>query len=141
MSFTTMEAYAVDASGSRFCIPLPWTRPPLSMNDRMHFQQKASLSSRVRSTSAALGKSGDLSRLTRPCGRVAVTLHYQQPDRRRRDEDNLVATSKPCCDGLVDAGLVSDDTQDIMPKGMPILHPPVKGEKGALWLIVEILEY
>ena len=33
-------------------------------------------------------------------------------DRLRRDQDNLVPTLKPCIDGLVDAGVIPDDTPE-----------------------------
>lgn len=38
--------------------------------------------------------------------------------------DNLVPTLKAAADGLVDAGVVRDDTPDLMTKVMPILHEP-----------------
>ncbi|WP_162786781.1 hypothetical protein [Janibacter anophelis] len=48
---------------------------------------------------------------------------YEPPDRRRRDEDNLFATLKPLADGLVDAGVVADDTPDLMRKECRITDP------------------
>ena len=48
-----------------------------------------------------------------------VTLHYRPRDNRRRDADNLVPTLKALCDGLVDAGLVPDDTPNYMHKHKP----------------------
>ena len=40
-------------------------------------------------------------------------------DARKRDEDNVVPTLKALCDGLVDAGVVADDTPRYMVKHMP----------------------
>ncbi|WP_244278017.1 hypothetical protein [Gordonia westfalica] len=69
-----------------------------------------------------------------------VSLHYTPRDVRRRDADNLVPTLKAACDGLVDAGLVADDTPDLMTKQMPTIHPAEKGERGRLWLELHIEE-
>ena len=42
-------------------------------------------------------------------------------DRRRRDDENPVSTLKALCDGLVDAGIVPDDTREFMVKNMPVI--------------------
>lgn len=63
-----------------------------------------------------------------------VTLHYRPRDNRRRDADNLVPTLKALCDGLVDAGLVPDDTPNYMHKHMPVIHPAERGKQGIMWL-------
>ena len=53
-----------------------------------------------------------------------------------RDDENLVATLKPACDGLVDAGVVVDDTPQYMAKEMPVIVPPP--EPGPrCWLVVQ----
>lgn len=53
---------------------------------------------------------------------VTVTLIWTVKDKRRRDTENPVATLKPICDGLVDAGLVPDDTPNWMTKHMPVIE-------------------
>lgn len=62
--------------------------------------------------------------------KVRVTMTYLPPDKRRRDSDNLVATLKAVCDGLVDAGVVADDTPAEMEKVMPVIGEVLKAEKG-----------
>jgi len=47
---------------------------------------------------------------------LTVGLVWFVNTRAARDEDNTVATLKPVCDGLVDAGLVPDDTPQWMTK-------------------------
>jgi hypothetical protein len=47
------------------------------------------------------------------------------PDRRRRDEDNLVSgLHKPCLDGLVAAGVLADDSPGHVTSLMPSLREP-----------------
>lgn len=116
-------------------IDLPWTKPPLSMNDRMHYMATARITRRIRSTTAWLAKEA---KVPTGCEFVTVCLHYRPRDKRRRDEDNLIATGKACFDGLVDHGLVPDDTPQFMTKLMPLIHPAEKGLPGSLWLTITI---
>jgi hypothetical protein len=48
-----------------------------------------------------------------------VTLTWYVTDKRRRDNENPVASLKAWCDGIVDAGVVADDTEEFMVKNMP----------------------
>ncbi|WP_245558119.1 hypothetical protein [Nocardia thailandica] len=123
-------------------IDLPWTRPLLSMNDRGYTRgaamAKAAKIREIRQTTVALAVHADL---PRGLDYVTVQLHYQPRDKRRRDTDNLTATAKPIYDGLAAGGknfagygLVPDDTPGYMGKPEPVIHPPVKGEGGRMWL-------
>ncbi len=50
-----------------------------------------------------------------PLGAVTIEMTHVVPDRRRRDLDNLAtAATKPYLDGLVDSGLLSDDSSDVV---------------------------
>ena len=113
-------------------LALPWTAPPLSMNDRgasagAVFAKNREIKS-IRETARILAISAHL---PRECGHVAVELHYRPKDARRRDTDNLTATAKPIYDGLIDFGLVQDDTPEFMAKLEPVIH-----QKGvpSMWL-------
>ncbi len=44
-----------------------------------------------------------------PFAAVTIESHFYFPHKRRRDKDNCAASLKAIQDGLVDAGLVSDD--------------------------------
>ncbi|WP_205915207.1 hypothetical protein [Prescottella equi] len=114
-------------------LELPWTKPPMSMNDRMHWAQKAKLTKRIRAEAGILACRNCL-----PTGldHVTVALVYRPRDGRRRDADNLVPVLKACCDGLVDYGLVTDDIPELMTKHMPRLDEPQKGAGAAMWLEV-----
>lgn len=114
-------------------IDLPYQLPPLSLNQRLHYRQKAKLEKAVRTFVAE-----EACRIGIPeMLHVIVELHYVPRDKRRRDEDNLVATLKPACDGLVDAGVVDDDTRLYMTKVMPFVDGPDSAELlSRLYLLV-----
>lgn len=114
-------------------LPLPWSKPPLSLNDRLHWRTKARLVKTVRDTAHSLALTANLP----PVEHATVTLHYQPRDKRLRDTANLHATLKPLTDGLVDAGvLLNGDSSEFVTERCEI-HPPIKGQPGALWLTVE----
>ncbi|MFC9786454.1 hypothetical protein [Rhodococcus sp. NPDC127528] len=101
------------------------------MNGREHWRVKAKRTREMRQAVRLLARTA---RLPRDLDRVEVVLAYRPRDRRRRDADNLVPVLKACCDGLVDHGLVADDTPDLMRKHMPRLEPAQQGQGGAMWL-------
>ncbi|MCS4277387.1 hypothetical protein M2390_002593 [Mycetocola sp. BIGb0189] len=94
-------------------VKYPWERLPLSMNDRLHPMAKAKKTAAVRKA-AAVAFAGVPAQ-----ERVRVEMIWWVNTRHRRDAENCVATLKPWCDGLVDAGLVPDDTPEWMVKIMP----------------------
>lgn len=102
----------------------------LTANQRMHWAPKARLVKKLRTAAAWTARAAI------PTGwqHVEVRMHYRPATNRRRDADNLAPTLKALCDGLVDAGLVPDDTPQYMTKYMPELHAHSKGEPAALWL-------
>lgn len=112
-------------------VPLPWSRPPLTMNGREHWRTRAKV---VKDMRTAAGKLAQSHRAPRGLVHATVGLHYRPRDNRRRDADNLVPVLKACADGLVDYGLVADDTPDLMTKTMPRIHPAQAGLGGHLWL-------
>lgn len=95
---------------------LPWDRPPLTANQRLHWAVKAKLTKHIRVTAARLAR--DVPFLDR----VEVELVWVVTDRRRRDAENPVPTLKALCDGLVDADVVPDDTPGFMVKRMPVIR-------------------
>lgn len=89
-----------------FELALPYQRPPLSLNGRLHHMARYRITQQIKADAHLLAVAA---RLPKGCQRIAVTLVYEPPDRRRRDIDNLFATIKPAVDGLVAYGLVPDD--------------------------------
>lgn len=106
---------------------LPYATPPLTANQRLHWAVKARTTADVRRTAMLLARAA---KLPQGVEHVTIELHYTPRDRRRRDADNLVPTLKAACDGLVDAGLVPDDTPDLMTKHMPTIDPPSREAPG-----------
>jgi crossover junction endodeoxyribonuclease RusA len=101
----------------------PWPKPPLSMNQRRHWAPKARDVATCRSWAAWAARAARIPSLTH----TTVELVWYVPDKRRRDEDNATETLKPLCDGLVDAGVVPDDT----PQWMTKLMPRIEYRRGA----------
>jgi hypothetical protein len=95
-------------------VETPWKRPPLTENQRLHWAPKSKLVREVR------GWAGVLFRSTRFADwPIAVEMTWYVNDKRKRDEENTIPTLKALCDGLVDAGVVPDDTPEYMRKEMP----------------------
>lgn len=90
-----------------------WVKLPLSLNGRMHFQQAGKLAREIRA--AAADWAATLPRMSR----CIVEMEWFVNTKTRRDDENPVASMKPFCDGLVDGGLVEDDTALFMVKLMP----------------------
>ena len=90
-----------------------WTKAPLSLNYRLHRMAEAKVVKELRSMMQA--KARHIPFMTR----CEVSLTWYVNDRRRRDDENPVATLKALCDGLVDAEVVADDTAEFMVKHMP----------------------
>lgn len=117
---------------TRHRLDLSFNRPPLTSNQRHHWAVRARTVREVRSEVAWRAHATGLGTQQH----ITVELHYHPADRRRRDADNLVPTLKAACDGLVDAGLVADDTPAYMTKHMPVIHPPDPGRGPACWLTI-----
>ncbi|MEU1432154.1 hypothetical protein ABZ412_34310 [Nocardia sp. NPDC005746] len=110
-------------------LELPWTAPPLSMNDRGRTPgARYAHARRVAEVRGTVHRLAQAAQLPRGLDHVTVQLHYRPRDRRRRDTDNLTATAKPAYDALA-AG-----TKAHMAKPEPIIHPAERGQGGVLWL-------
>lgn len=114
-------------------IPLPWTAPPISQNDRQHHHVKA------KAVAAALTEARLAIRAAQvePIVGAVITLHYRVPDRRRRDADNLAATHKVVQDALVAEGVIPRDDWVCVPASGQQIHPPTN-DGPAMW--VELTE-
>lgn len=112
-------------------LTLPWPRPPLSANQRLHWSVRHRLTREIRTTVGWLAKAAQIP----PATHVTVTLVWAPGDRRRRDPDNLTASHKPMADALVDAGIVPDDCPAWMTHNMPVIDGSAQ---TGLWLDVEI---
>ena len=107
---------------------------PLSLNARDHWSVKARHTKVWRNW--AKGQAHEFP----PVDAVNVRLTWFVTDKRRRDEDNLVPLLKALCDGLVDAGVVADDTPDLMGKRARIRPAPVGTKTAYMELLIEARE-
>lgn len=105
---------------------------PLRLNgSRRGWHAHARLVKMFRHRAAWLARDAGVPRLER----VSIELHYAPRDRRRRDPLNLVATLKPVEDGIVDAGVIPDDTPQYSVPTMPVIDEPT-GQPGRLYVVV-----
>lgn len=107
----------------------------LSMNDRVHWRVRARLTRAWRHAAqmaacAQLGSSP--SKRSRPACEVRVDFPVRAVG-ARRDPHNLAPTVKACIDGLVDAGVWPDDTDEFVVVIDPRFH---KAEKP--WPLVRV---
>ena len=90
----------------------------INANDRLHFQVQAKLASKLRELGEEKGRAFIEEHApwtpfseTRPCAILAV-IH--PPTNRRMDAPNWYPTIKPLIDGMTDAGVFTDDNNDIL---------------------------
>jgi len=86
-------------------LALPWPPRELSPNARAHWSKKSKLAKRYRRTCHLLAYDAGLKA---PPGRIKLVLEFVPPDRRHRDDDNLLAAFKAGRDGLADALKIDD---------------------------------
>ena len=99
---------------------LPWPDRSLHPNARVHFMVLAKAKKAAR-TAAYLAVKQQWAGLVLPeTGRLHLWIDFMPPDRRRRDDDGLLASVKAHRDGIADA-LGIDDSRFVS-------HPWVKDE-------------
>lgn len=86
-------------------LTLPWPPAACSPNARVHWSKKSRAARQYRAACHLLAKQADL---PTPTGEALLILEFVPPDRRRRDDDNLLAMFKAGRDGLADALGVDD---------------------------------
>lgn len=77
---------------------LPWPPRALSPNARTHWRAKAPIAKTYKEACWALTKAAGL--LVPDAPKIALWLDFVPPDRRARDDDNLVASFKAGRDGI-----------------------------------------
>lgn len=109
---------------------------PLTHNQRYNHFRRNQLVQKIRNDAGWAAKALMRKHKIGQQRHITVQLHYRPGDSRGRDAPNLTATSKPAIDGLVDAGLVTDDRDAYVTEIMPVIHP--EPGKRRLWLTVEL---
>lgn len=121
-----------DVDGEQWVLRFDDKRPPLSLNIERHWAPKRRIARVLRNGAAARARVARIPALER-CS-VQLIWVVARAD-RRRDADNIVPTLKAMADGLVDAGVVRDDTPDLMVKPECIIELR-RGEPAHLELVV-----
>ncbi|MFZ1363093.1 MAG: hypothetical protein WAS05_09235 [Candidatus Nanopelagicales bacterium] len=112
---------------------------PVSHNDneRRHWSTRRRRAKRLRQLAWALAKKHQIPDLT---GRCAVGIQVHFSDKRRRDASNYVSSMhKHLLDGLVDAGVLTDDTPGEVVELMPTIHSGAE-EAHTLLLVHQLKE-
>ena len=80
----------------------------LSPNKRLHYMSvyKAKAAAKQVATALALAQG----KPAHPIEKAHITITWVAKDKRRRDIDNLFASMKSYLDGLVEVGLIADDS-------------------------------
>jgi crossover junction endodeoxyribonuclease RusA len=111
-------------------IHIPLATDPISLNKPLHWAVVAKHTKQWRTFCGLMAK-----RFPK-VDACDVTLTWFVKDNRRRDSDNLARLGKACFDGIVDAGVVKDDTPQYMGKSYRI----VKSETGNAYMELEVRE-
>ena len=104
-------------------VTFPWPDKALSPNARLHWSKVAKHKKAYRMASYTLALEAGLRGIPWD-GDVHLWIDFYPPDRRGRDQDNMLASCKALFDGLADALSVNDKRFR--------LHPYVKDEIGGM---------
>jgi crossover junction endodeoxyribonuclease RusA len=101
-------------------IEFPWPPKTLSPNARVHWAKKSKAAKSYRGECYILTKQAGLK--IDWDGDIHAWIDFYPPDRRRRDDDNMVSSFKSGRDGMADALRIDDSRIRI--------HPYVKSATG-----------
>lgn len=111
---------------------LPWPPAECNPNARGHWSKKSKAAKAYRAQCRLMTLAA---KIGRPAGPVLLCLEFVPPDKRRRDDDNLIAMFKSGRDGLADA-LGIDDS--IFATQVRVSKETVKG--GAVRVRIEAVK-
>ena len=113
-----------------YMVPLP-SQPAPSPNDRTDRRATNSTVQAWREAAAWMARKHRLPRMAR----AQIVLTMTPADRRRRDATNLYAALKACEDGLVDAGILRDDSSAYVPETGCRIYPPDPSLDNHRWTL------
>lgn len=108
-----------------FSVTLPWPPKSLSPNARLHWAQRSKSAKAYRAACYALCLEAGLRSIPWE-GDIHVWIDFYPPDRRHRDDDNMISAFKSGRDGLADALKVNDKRFRIHPYVRPQIGGMVK---------------
>lgn len=89
-------------------LELPWPDRKLHPNARTHWRAKARATRLARGDAFIFARAAGWHTFPLPEGRLHLWLDFYPPDRRRRDDDGLLASMKAARDGIADALKIDD---------------------------------
>lgn len=126
---------------SEYVIPLPWQRPPLTLNSRGTRIEEWRLATIIKDGTALVSK-GKIPRDIYP---VTAELVWYPGNNRVADSDNIASTLKHCIDALVRTGVLPDDSpryvvrtsQRVIPRDLD----PADRTTPCMYLVVNTCAY
>jgi crossover junction endodeoxyribonuclease RusA len=103
-------------------VTLPWPPKELSPNARIHWSKKSKAAKAYRASCHLLTKQSGMAVDWE--GDVHAWIDFYPPDKRHRDDDNMIAAFKAGRDGMADALGIDDKRIRI--------HPYVKEQIGGM---------
>lgn len=100
----------------RFEVTLPFPPSVLNPNRGGHWAKAAKAKREYRTTCWKLAVEAGAGGIKKPEGRLALFLDFYPPDRRKRDDDNMIAAFKSGRDGLADALGIDDKRFQVFPR-------------------------
>ena len=111
-------------------IPLPYTKPPWSLNQRLHFRKEAQIKDSLKGVGIVYARKLKIP----PLEKFTAQLHYAPRDNRVRDGENIAIICKPLVDGICSVTGVSDSHEHYTT--LPTVIHPATGQPGRLWLVL-----
>src|SRR5207253_8413811 len=90
---------------SESILMLPWPPKDLNPNARVHWSKKSRAAKSYRAACHLLCRQAGIKS---PEGRALLSLEFIPPDKRRRDDDNCLASFKAGRDGIAQALSIDD---------------------------------
>jgi crossover junction endodeoxyribonuclease RusA len=116
MTTTTQAA----VTPTEWTLYFPYAKAPLTLNGgRGNHYVKNQWVRRIRNETIAYARQTGIPPMQHAQARLTW---YVLDDYRKRDVDNLAPTEKVMFDGLVRAGIVPDDTPDLLHKHRPVIE-------------------
>lgn len=102
----TPDESRITAAGAMVRVELPWPSSKLSPNARVHWAPKSAATKKARMDAFIATLEVKLRDMN--ASAVTLTTTFYPPDRRRYDDDNLMARCKAYFDGIADAMRLDD---------------------------------
>lgn len=116
---TVCEVCGQAPTGTRWWVDLPTTLETVTLNSRRDKRTDGKILKQWREAAGWAVKAERVPQLQRG---AVIRLHFWPGDRRKRDRVNLALIHKACVDGIVDAGVIEDDSPDHIDEKMPQIH-------------------